>query len=139
MTFNAEWNVYLVDDDDDDAFFFEMAIKHTHSDCSVTRCANGEDFISKLSKNQKVSTCLIFLDLTLPSLSGIEILRQVRTMPFSSQSPVFILSGSQSPGAIAQAYKAGVTGYLLKPAFEDQWASMLDRAIHFAKKLLTTS
>jgi|GEM_PF-4254171 len=136
MTLHDPWTVYLVDDD---ALFFEMTVKQSHLDCKVSRCANGEDFISKLGTNQKVATSLVFLDLTLPSLSDIEILLQVRTLPFSSQFPVFILSGSQSPGAIARAYKPGVTGYVLKPAFEDQWASMLDRAIYFGKKLLTKS
>ncbi|WP_165940199.1 response regulator [Dyadobacter psychrotolerans] len=135
MTLNAEWTVYLVDDDDDDALFFEMAVKQTHSNCIVRRCANGENFMFELHKNRQVATSLVFLDLTMPSLSGIEILRQVRAVPFSSNLPVVILSGSQSPSAIGQAYKAGVTGYLSKPAFHGDWTFVLDRAIHFAKKI----
>ncbi|TDE08994.1 response regulator [Dyadobacter psychrotolerans] len=139
MTPNAEWTVYLVDDDDDDVLFFEMAVNQTHSDCIVSRCVNGKDLISMLGKTQKIETSLIFLDLTLPSLNGIEILRQVRALALAWHLPVFILSGSHSPNDIVQAYQASVTGYLLKPAFQDQWTYILDRAIHFAKKLLTKS
>lgn len=139
MKLDTEWTVYLVDDDDDDALFFEMAVHQTHSDCKVRRFANREDFINNLGVNIRPAASMIFLDLALPSLSGIEILHQVRTLPFSSHLPVFILSGSQPPDAVSQAYEAGVAGYLLKPAYQDQWDCTLKRSIHFAKKLLTIS
>jgi DNA-binding response OmpR family regulator len=58
---------------------------------------------------------LVFLDLNLPALSGIEVLREIRVIPCFRHMPVLILSSSYSPDDITTAYKLGANCFMRRP------------------------
>lgn len=59
---------------------------------------------------------LVILDLSVPDLSGLEVLRRVRARPELAAVPVVMLSGSGDDEDIERAYELGIEAYLVKPA-----------------------
>jgi CheY-like chemotaxis protein len=57
----------------------------------------------------------ILLDLGLPKVSGLEVLRQLKKNPASSSIPVIVLTTSAEDGDIQEAYRLGCNSYILKP------------------------
>jgi CheY-like chemotaxis protein len=63
----------------------------------------------------------ILLDLRLPKLSGLEVLRQFRSHPTSSTIPVIVLTTSAENRDIEEAYKLGCNSYIVKPMEFDKF------------------
>jgi CheY-like chemotaxis protein len=57
----------------------------------------------------------ILLDLGLPKVSGLEVLRQLKSNPTSSSIPVIVLTTSAEDGDIQEAYRLGCNSYIVKP------------------------
>jgi two-component system response regulator len=58
---------------------------------------------------------VILLDLKLPKLSGLEVLRRLRADPRTREIPVVVLTSSREDTDIAEAYRLGVNSYVVKP------------------------
>jgi DNA-binding response OmpR family regulator len=59
---------------------------------------------------------LVVLDLSVPDLSGLEVLQRIRGRPELTAVPVVMLSGSGDDADIERAYEIGIDAYLVKPA-----------------------
>lgn len=70
---------------------------------------NG-DFIAR-----KVAPKLVFLDLKLPKVNGLEVLRLIKSHPSTKNIPVVVLTSSQQDRDMARAYSFGANGYMIKP------------------------
>ena len=68
---------------------------------------------------------LILLDLTLPSLDGLEVLKFRQLHPAIRVIPVLVLTSSQQPAEVRAAYEAGANSYLAKPANFNGWLEMV--------------
>lgn len=63
---------------------------------------------------------MVLLDLKLPKLSGIEVLRRIRGHEFTRLLPVIIFSSSVEPQDVSQSYQLGANSYIRKPADLEQ-------------------
>ncbi|MBI4788449.1 MAG: response regulator [Chloroflexi bacterium] len=61
------------------------------------------------------SPAVVLLDLKLPKISGLEVLRRVRADQRTRLTPVVIVSASREEQDIAKSYELGVNGYVVKP------------------------
>jgi two-component system response regulator len=68
---------------------------------------------------------LILLDLRLPKVDGLEVLRAVRTNSRTSMVPVVVLTSSDDPRELAQCYQLGANSCVQKPVHYDQLRSAL--------------
>ena len=64
---------------------------------------------------------LILLDLKLPKVDGLEVLRQLKTHPQTKTIPIVILTSSTEQRDIVEGYSLGVNGYIQKPVDFDQF------------------
>jgi two-component system response regulator len=67
---------------------------------------------------------LILLDLKLPKVDGIQVLRQVRANPRTQSIPVVMLTSSTEERHVVEAYALGVNSYIVKPLDFDQFAEV---------------
>jgi two-component system response regulator len=58
---------------------------------------------------------LVILDMHLPSLSGLQVLRQLRDHPLTEVIPVVMLTSSREPEDLRACYRSGANGYVAKP------------------------
>lgn len=64
---------------------------------------------------------LILLDLKLPLVSGIEVLRRIKADPRTQRLPVVVMTSSKEEPDIAECYRLGVNSYIVKPVDFDQF------------------
>ncbi len=89
---------------------------------------DGEEALSKASKG---SHDLLLLDIKMPKLDGLEVLRQLNAKKLSK--PVLILTAYQSVELAREAVKLGAQNYLPKPFERDQILSAVAGALSSAK------
>ncbi|NOY80810.1 MAG: response regulator [Kiritimatiellaeota bacterium] len=65
---------------------------------------------------------LVLLDLKLPKVDGLEVLRRLKTDPGTRRIPVVILTASREERDLAESYELGVNSYLVKPVNSGQFA-----------------
>jgi two-component system response regulator len=68
---------------------------------------------------------VILLDLKLPLVDGIEVLRQIKADPRTQLIPVVIMTTSKEESDIVESYKLGVSSYIVKPVDFDQFTEVV--------------
>src|SRR5437016_4399265 len=113
--------ILLVEDDPDDILLLRRAFEKFDLTGSMQVVENGEDAVAYLSGKGRYSDrdahpapCLVLLDLSLPRLSGFEVLQWLRKQPDLGLLPVVVLTSSKDQGDIDRAYGLGANSYLLK-------------------------
>ena len=107
-------NILVVEDNADDSFLLIRQLQKAQIDDHVTVINNGQEALDFLLKTTQLPLAL-FLDLRLPLLSGVEILKKIRQDTRLKTMPVIIMTGSSDPKDLDECNCLGITAYLLKP------------------------
>jgi len=67
------------------------------------------------TRNSSNMLKVIFLDLKLPKINGLEVLKEIKTNPLTKKLPVVIITSSMEDPDIKQAYELGANSYVVKP------------------------
>jgi len=125
-----EIEILLVEDNPHDAEMALRALKKNNLSNKVLVVTDGEealDFIfarGKFSGRDKDNNSLpkmILLDLKLPKVNGIEVLKEIKSNPETQVIPVIVLTSSQEDKDIVESYKLGVNSYIVKPVDFDKF------------------
>ncbi len=115
--------VLLVEDRDDDIFFMRRAWKLQGITQTLQVVTDGREAIAYLGGDGKFSDrqkfplpCLILLDLKLPYVMGLDVLKWIRKQARLKTLPVIILTSSSVQTDIDEAYKLGANAFLVKPS-----------------------
>lgn len=127
MTDNFETvEILLVEDSDADAELIMRALRKGNIVNRVVRVRDGVealDFVFRegtFKDRQGEQLRLILLDLKMPRLSGLDVLRRLKADESAKQIPVVVLTSSAEEQDVTESYKLGVNSYLVKPvAFAD--------------------
>jgi two-component system phosphate regulon response regulator PhoB len=105
---------------DDEAPLRELIVVTLGDAFRSEEAADGEAALALLARDPHD---LVFLDVMLPGLSGIDVLRRMRADPALRDVPVVVVSAWQGPEDIAAALESGANGFLEKPFRVDELAS----------------
>src|SRR5580692_2161995 len=115
--------ILLAEDDENDAFFMKHAFKEVGIFNSLQVARDGKQAVDYLAgsgdyadRNRFPLPSLTLLDLKLPRLTGLEVLKWVRQQDELKSLIVIILSSSHQASDIAKAYELGANAYLIKPS-----------------------
>jgi two-component system response regulator len=125
-------DILLVEDGEDDAAFFTNALKESNPEVQLLIARDGAQALSVIfgagnldEAIPAVRPKLIILDLKLPKVSGLEVIRKLKTNPRTRAIPVVALSSSQEKRDLAESYQSGVNSYLVKPMDFDEFADLV--------------
>lgn len=111
--------ILLVEDNPMDVDLTLEAFREQGVDNPVNVCRDGEEALRYLADHCHPTDAglpiLVLLDLRLPKVDGIEVLRHARTDEVWRQVPVIVLTTSRDTDDIAAAYRLGVNSYIVKP------------------------
>ena len=107
-------SILVVEDNADDSFMLTRQLQKAQIDDHATVIENGEAALNFLLKAERPPLA-IFLDLRLPGLSGIELLKRVKQDSRLQSIPVIIMTGSTDPKHLDECTRLGATAFLEKP------------------------
>lgn len=124
--FNAV-EILLVEDNPQDAELMIRTLRKQNLANRIYVAEDGEEALDFIFCNGKYSgrdssksPKVIFLDLKLPKVSGLEVLQELKSNPLTRTLPVVVVTSSRENPDIKKAYELGVNSYVVKPVnFED--------------------
>ena len=110
--------ILFIEDNSDDVFFFKRILADTGVQNPVLTFEDGAEAVeyltSMVSKPETVLPLIIFTDLRMSEMGGLEFCRWLRGHPPLEHMTMFVLSGSDLEKDIHRSNDAGVNGYLVK-------------------------
>lgn len=123
------YNVALVDDDEDDRFLFSEAFEELKVATELLLFKNGQEFIDSLENGLQHIPQLIFLDLNMPLMNGMECLKYLRQNTLFKDIFVAIYSTSSSEEDMEETFLNGANIYIKKPHNFSTLTKVIDRAV----------
>jgi CheY-like chemotaxis protein len=110
-------DIFYVEDDKDFAFIMQYAVKEVNEGLTVGIVEDGNSAIAQLLQyaDEKQRPKLILLDLNLPGLSGLDVLKRIKEIPFFKYVPVILFSTSDDQNDVKSSLEIGANAFLTKP------------------------
>ncbi len=128
MNHPLEVEILLVEDNPNDAELTQRALRKNHLANQVLTVEDGEEaldfiFARGAYSNRRVESGpkVILLDLKLPKVDGLEVLRAVKSDPRTKMIPVVVMTSSKEEKDIIESYQLGVNSYIVKPVDFDKF------------------
>jgi CheY-like chemotaxis protein len=115
--------ILLVEDNPDDAALTKLALRGLAANLEVAR--DGEEALDYLFSDVHDLPRLVLLDLRLPTIDGLEVVRRIRENERTCLIPVVILTSSSAPSDVATGYRSGANSYVRKPVDFDRFAELI--------------
>ena len=129
---HSEKIILLVEDNPDDELLTLMAFKDNKITNEVIVARDGEEALDYLfgtgryqNRNLDIQPQVILLDLKLPKVDGLEVLRKIRSNPVTKILPVVILTSSKEEVDIVNSYQLGANSYIRKPVDFEQFSEAI--------------
>jgi CheY-like chemotaxis protein len=106
--------VLVIEDNDADAALIERVLRQKTPHQNIRRVSDGNEAIELVRGWKGAPLQLVLLDLQLPTLSGLEVLRQLRLAQQARHTPVVVMSSSAGRDDIARSYDLGANSFISK-------------------------
>ena len=116
--------ILLVEDNPDDAELTIRALKKHNLANNLLHLQDGEEALNFIFSSQPSSLPkIILLDIKMPKVDGIEVLRKIKSDENRKIIPVVVLTSSKEERDIIETYKLGVNAYIVKPVEFEKFVS----------------
>jgi len=107
--------ILLVEDDHIDAMTVKRLLRDLKVANPLVHLTNGEEALKYLRTENNEKPCVIFLDLNMPKINGIEFLKVAKAEYLLKKVPVVMLTTSKEDQVVVESFKFGIGGYIVKP------------------------
>src|SRR5580698_2365910 len=107
--------ILLIEDDPDHELLTIRALKKSNIANDIRVARDGEEALHLLFGETALQPQVILLDLKLPKIDGLEVLRQIRANEATRMLPVVVLTSSDEERDVVRSYQLGVNSYIRKP------------------------
>lgn len=125
-----ELKILLVEDNIIEILKLKRAIENLGMNHEVLEAENGEIALDSI-KQEEINPDIVLLDLNMPKMNGLEFLAIVRNDESMRHLPIIILSTSNNNRDLIEAYKLGVSGYILKPLKYDDYVKKIEYTLQY--------
>ncbi len=120
----------LIEDDEIERLKFARVLQKNNYNHTLIEAENGEKALEILENNKELPD-LIFLDLNMPKMNGLEFLKNLKSNPALRYTPVVILSTSSNHNDLKETYEVGIAGYIVKPLKYEDYAHKIKCLIEY--------
>ncbi len=123
--------IIMIEDDEGHALLIERNIRRSGVNNDIVPFTNGTDALAYLFGTDgtgiahKGQALLILLDLNLPDMTGIDILKQVKENKYLKCTPVVVLTTTDDAEEIKRCYALGCNVYITKPVNYENFANAI--------------
>jgi two-component system response regulator len=123
--------VLLVEDDPDDVELALHSLSEAHITNSIQVASDGEEALDYIysrgahAGRDRPPLRLILLDLKLPKIDGLQVLRQIKADPLTKNIPVVIMTSSKEERDLVSGYQLGANSYIQKPVDFEQFQKIV--------------
>jgi two-component system, response regulator len=128
-----EVEILLVEDDPNDVELALIALRKNHLANAIHIVRDGEealDFLfcrgSYADRNCEYPPKLVLLDLKLPKVTGLEVLRELKADARTRPIPVVVMTSSREQRDMIEGYRLGVNSYIQKPIDFEQFQKVIN-------------
>jgi CheY-like chemotaxis protein len=125
-------SILVVEDNEDDMYFMRRALKAVAPHVPVRFVTDGQAALNYLRGTDRFANraehpfpAVVFLDLKLPFVHGLEVLASIRSEQSLQHLPVYVLTSSSEDQDRSRAQELGVQGYLVKPPSREMLAPII--------------
>ncbi len=120
----VRYNILVIDDDRRTAMFTADMLR---LDGHIVAVAFGAR--SALHQLSEIIPDVVFVDMNMPSVDGLEICRYLRRDPLTARLPIIVISANAEDGYKKAAAAAGANDYIVKPAMIEDLNRVLEKCI----------
>ena len=122
--------ILLVEDNDDDVILTLRALRRSRIANEIEVAKSGEDALDVLAgaaRDINLMPSVVLLDLNLPRMTGIDVLRTIRADEATRLLPVIVLTSSKRDEDVINSYSLGANAYVRKPVDFEQFVDAIKR------------
>ena len=126
--------VLVIEDEKIDALSVSRVLKLHSPDVELEILGNGEqalDWIQRFTPDPNERLVLVLMDLTVPRLSGLDLISEFKANEHLRTAPIVILSSNDSPQVIKSAYDSGASGYVVKAHASPEMRDVLKKTLDY--------
>lgn len=128
---NNSVEILLVEDSRQDAELIIRSLRKHNVANNLLHLKDGQDALDYLYSESNSGPRVIMLDLKMPRVDGLEVLRKLKSDPEKRKIPVVVLTSSKEEQDVIEAYDLGVNAYLVKPLDFQQFADAIHHWVFF--------
>jgi CheY-like chemotaxis protein len=125
-------DILLIEDNSNDAELTIRALKKNKVASSIVHLRDGASALDFLfgkgafeNRDTGIKPKIILLDLKMPKVDGIEVLRKIKTDELTKKIPVVVFTSSKETSDLEKAYSYGANSYIVKPVDFDAFSSTI--------------
>lgn len=128
---NKEYCILHIEDNLGDVFLLRESLEANSLPIILNNVCDGQEALDLIFNNSFKEPDLFIIDINLPRIDGITILRKIKQSEKFKHIPVIIFSSSDSETDIQQTYNMGADLYLIKPMDWDHYKIIVDSITKF--------
>lgn len=128
---NKEYCILHIEDNLGDVFLLRESLEAHSLPIMLNNVCDGQEALDLIFNDSFEKPDLFIIDINLPRIDGITILKKIKHSEKYKNIPVIIFSSSDSEVDIQQTYSIGADLYLIKPMDWDHYTSIVDSIIKF--------
>lgn len=105
----------------------DMLLKHIELSLDITLCHSGQEALALVEKE---NFDILLLDIIMPGMTGMDVLKQLNENQYLSQIKVLMFSAVTDKKALRECFSLGATDYITKPIEEDEFIARITSAIN---------
>jgi DNA-binding response OmpR family regulator len=118
-------SIVMIEDDEGHARLIEKNMRRAGVANDIVAFATGGQALDYLFSAKPPRSHLILLDLNLPDMSGVDILRAIKSNDNTRLAPVIVLTTTDDKREVRKCYDLGANGYIVKPLNYDHFADAI--------------
>ncbi len=134
MNENKPVEILLVEDNPQDLELAQRALRKANLTNRIEVARDGAEALEFIfcegryaARKIEAMPRVILLDLKLPKVDGLEVLKRIKTDPRTSAIPVVVLTSSKEQNDVVESYRLGVNSYIVKPVNFERFAEAVQQ------------